>query len=98
MEAGLPPNPLVTRLREGVTGWQAVLPAIAALRNTDLRERHWVAVGAVLGLPPIDRGSLTLADVLQLGVSAVGGWAHANKSTHVGCPAQPAVSANKQPT
>jgi len=68
LEAGLPPNPLVTSLRAGVSDWQALLPAVAALRNPDLRERHWAAVGDVLGMTMDKREGMSLADVLQLGV------------------------------
>jgi hypothetical protein len=68
LEAGLPPNPLTTRLRDGVASWQAALLAVAALRNSDLRERHWADISGALGRPLHDREALTLAGALQLGV------------------------------
>jgi hypothetical protein len=51
-----------------VSDWQAALPAIAALRNEDLRERHWGAIRALLGAPMDQREGFSLSDMLRLGV------------------------------
>lgn len=68
LESGLPPNPLVPTLRSGVGDWQLALPAVGALRNEDLRERHWVAIGDLLGTRMDKREEMTLSDMLQLRV------------------------------
>lgn len=77
-EAGLPPNPLAARLRDEVGGWKAALPAVAALRNGDLRERHWAAIGNELGAAMDKREDMALADVLNLRVG---------RSARARCPA-----------
>jgi hypothetical protein len=72
VEAGLAPNAAAGALREGVSEWQHVLPVLAALRNPDLRERHWAAVGQLLGASMERREGMTLQDVLAQGVGLEG--------------------------
>jgi hypothetical protein len=67
-ERGLPPNKITPDLRDTVTHWQEILPVCAALRNTNLRERHWEAVADLLH-NHINKAETTMLDtVLQLGV------------------------------
>ena len=69
-ERGLPPNKITPDLRETVTQWQEILPVCAALRNTNLRERHWEAVADLLHNHINKTECSTLDEVLQLGVCA----------------------------
>lgn len=69
LENGLPPNPVAAAMRAGVADWQSALPAVAALRNTDLRERHWAAVGELLGTSMEKREEMALFEIMALGVS-----------------------------
>jgi hypothetical protein len=73
LEAGLPPNPVAAALRAGVSNWQLALPAVTALRNADLRERHWGAIGELLGAGLEKREEKALSDVLAIGVSLASG-------------------------
>ncbi len=41
---------------------------MAALRNGDLRERHWGLIGDALGITLDQREEMTMAAALQLGV------------------------------
>lgn len=49
MERGLPPNTLVPQLRAAVDEYRNLLPVVAAMRNSALKERHWAKVFASIG-------------------------------------------------
>lgn len=49
MERGLTPNKLVPKLRESVDEYRLLLPVVAAMRNSALKERHWAKVLACIG-------------------------------------------------
>ncbi|KAG1666392.1 hypothetical protein FOA52_006501 [Chlamydomonas sp. UWO 241] len=66
LEKGLVPNKVVPQLRAAVNAWREFVPIVAYLGNSDLRERHWTKVNAVLG-GPIERGeSLTLQSLMHM--------------------------------
>lgn len=49
MERGLPPCKLVPKLRAAVDEYRQLLPVVAAMRNSTLKERHWTKVFAAIG-------------------------------------------------
>ena len=49
MERGLPPNRLVPKLRTAVDEYRVLLPVVAAMRNSALRDRHWAKLFASIG-------------------------------------------------
>jgi dynein heavy chain len=49
MERGLPPNKLVPKLRGSVDEFRTLLPVVAAMRNSALKDRHWAKVFASIG-------------------------------------------------
>lgn len=49
MERGLPPCKLVPKLRAAVDEYRQLLPVVAAMRNSALKERHWAKVFASIG-------------------------------------------------
>lgn len=49
MECGLNPNKLVPQLRATVDEYRLLLPLVAAMCNTALKERHWSKMFAAIG-------------------------------------------------
>jgi hypothetical protein len=49
IERGLPPNKLVPKLRANVDEFRTLLPVVAAMRNSALKDRHWAKVFASIG-------------------------------------------------
>lgn len=60
MEKGLIPNRLVPRLRASVDEFRGLLPVVAALRNTALKERHWAKVNELVGTVLVRDAAFTL--------------------------------------
>ncbi|KNC55366.1 dynein heavy chain [Thecamonas trahens ATCC 50062] len=72
LERGLPPNPVVPKLRDLVDDFQIFVPIIVNLRNSALQLRHWEDIQEKLGSARIiargddfTLGSLLMLDVLE---------------------------------
>ena len=50
---------------------QGNLPLLQALRNPALKERHWTKLADIMGTPLVTDPPLTLAQLLDLKVSAM---------------------------
>ncbi len=48
LEKGLPPNPVVPKLKERVESMRDKLPVITNLRNPTLKPRHWDSIEEVI--------------------------------------------------
>eukprot|EP00873_Tetraselmis_striata_P045243 jgi/Tetstr1/465507/TSEL_010176.t1 len=70
IERGLPPNRLAPGFREKVDAIRGTLPVIQALRNRNLKSRHWEKIQEAIGAE-IERGEgFTLGYLLALKVMA----------------------------
>ena len=65
---GLPPNPVVPRLKKKVMNFNQGMPVITSLRNTALRERHWNEIQEIIGTRVVRDKLFTLGDLLRLKV------------------------------
>lgn len=73
MERGLPPCKLVPKLRAAVDEYRQLLPVVAAMRNSALKDRHWAKVFASIGavLPRDERFTLQVGgEAAQVGQQA----------------------------
>ncbi|XP_065071378.1 dynein axonemal heavy chain 6-like isoform X2 [Rhopilema esculentum] len=66
LEKGLPPNPVVPKLKKKVMKFKQGMPVISSLRNTALRERHWNEIQEIIGTKVVRDKLFTLGDLLQL--------------------------------
>ncbi|XP_063728306.1 dynein axonemal heavy chain 6-like isoform X2 [Symsagittifera roscoffensis] len=65
LEKGLPANEILPQLRERVSGFKTLMPLIAALRNPNLRERHWGLIYDLVGSSSITEYAFTLGNLLE---------------------------------
>ena len=54
LEKGLPPNDLVPRLKDKVLDFKKALPIIVALRNPNLKNRHYQQIKALINIDLMD--------------------------------------------
>jgi dynein heavy chain, axonemal len=59
---------MVSKLKDSISVWKEVVPLVQCLRNTDLKERHWVKIEAALKTPIVQAEKLDLAMLLELNV------------------------------
>lgn len=70
LEKGLPHNDLVPKLKEKIFDFKKAMPIIVALRNPNLKKRHWIQLRGIISRNVMDNENLSLgmlleADVLQ---------------------------------
>ena len=70
-QKGMPGNPVVPRLKDSVDTFTPLLPCVVNLRNTNLQERHWDEIHALLGFEVKGDKNFTLGDLVNRGVTAV---------------------------
>ncbi len=69
--------------------WRELIPVVLALRNPDLKDRHWARINHTLGVVLERDDNLTLDTLVQLQVSEV---THTQTHTHSAVPLLRAVS------
>eukprot|EP00898_Chlorokybus_atmophyticus_P006606 jgi/Chlat1/6947/Chrsp52S06617 len=69
LERGLPPNKVVPRLGSAVDTFKQLVPAIQALRNKALKQRHWDKIEAAVGAALVRDEKFTLGTLLELKVT-----------------------------
>ncbi len=69
LEKGLPPNDLVPRLKDKVLDFKKALPIIVALRNPNLKHRHYQQIKLLIGIDLMDESKkFTLSILLDVDV------------------------------
>lgn len=69
LEKGLPPNDLVPRLKDKVLDFKKALPIIVALRNPNLKHRHYQHIKLLIGIDLMDESKkFTLSILLDVDV------------------------------
>lgn len=70
LEKGLPSNELVPRLKEKIMDFKKALPIIVALRNSNLKPRHFNQLKALIGHDLVtDKEKITMSVLLNADVS-----------------------------
>lgn len=70
LEKGLPPNDLVPRLKEKVLDFKKALPIIVALRNPNLKFRHYQTIKLLIGIDLMDETKkITMSVLLDVEVN-----------------------------
>jgi dynein heavy chain len=68
-QRGLPPNPVVERLRDTVSSFKDTMPVVIALKNPKLKEDHWSDIRTLIGRPTFEvDDKLTLQDLMNMNV------------------------------
>ncbi|XP_075255484.1 dynein axonemal heavy chain 6-like isoform X3 [Convolutriloba macropyga] len=65
LEKGLPANEILPQLKERVTSFKTLMPLIVALRNPNLRDRHWGVIFDLVGNSSITEITFTLGNLLE---------------------------------
>ena len=68
IERGLPPNKLAPAFREKVDAIRNTLPVVQALRNKNLKARHWEKIEETIGTQIVRDENFTLGYMLDLKV------------------------------
>lgn len=68
IERGLPPNALAPRFRQQVDAIRNTLPVVQALRNQNLKSRHWDKIQEAIGAEIVRDDNFTLGYLLDLKV------------------------------
>ncbi|KAM3930843.1 dynein axonemal heavy chain 14 [Leptodactylus fuscus] len=66
LEKGLPPNDVVTGLKQSITSFKQSLPIVVALRNPSLQARHWDTIHFTIGRMITKDKNFTLGNLLEL--------------------------------
>ncbi|KAM9316864.1 dynein axonemal heavy chain 14 [Gastrophryne carolinensis] len=66
LEKGLPPNDVVTSLKQSILDFKQSLPIVVALRNPCLQTRHWDAIHFTIGRMITKDKNFTLGNLLEL--------------------------------
>ncbi|XP_073527968.1 dynein axonemal heavy chain 14 isoform X2 [Phyllobates terribilis] len=66
LEKGLPPNDVVTGLKQSITDFKQSLPIVVALRNPCLQARHWDTIHFTIGRMITKDKNFTLGNLLEL--------------------------------
>ncbi|XP_071996145.1 dynein axonemal heavy chain 14 isoform X2 [Engystomops pustulosus] len=66
LEKGLPPNHVVTGLKQSITDFKQSLPIVVALRNPCLQARHWDVIHFTIGRMITKDRNFTLGNLLEL--------------------------------
>ncbi|XP_069582586.1 dynein axonemal heavy chain 14 [Ranitomeya imitator] len=66
LEKGLPPNDVVTGLKQSITDFKQSLPIMVALRNPCLQARHWDTIHFTIGRMITKDKNFTLGNLLEL--------------------------------
>uniref|UniRef100_A0A1I8GGQ9 DHC_N2 domain-containing protein n=1 Tax=Macrostomum lignano TaxID=282301 RepID=A0A1I8GGQ9_9PLAT len=67
LEKGLPPNPVVPRLKEKVDDMRTKLPVVTDLRNENLKDRHWNKIEEIVSLALRDQPEpFTLGTLIEI--------------------------------
>lgn len=70
LEKGLPGNELVPRLKEKIMDFKKALPIIVALRNSNLKPRHYAQIKVLIGHDlVVDKEKITMSVLLNTDVS-----------------------------
>ncbi|KAM5165262.1 dynein axonemal heavy chain 14 [Mantella aurantiaca] len=69
LEKGLPPNDVVTTLKQSILDFKQSLPIVVALRNPCLQARHWDAIHFTIGRMITRDKNFTLGNLLELRIS-----------------------------
>lgn len=71
LEKGLPANELVPRLKDKIMDFRKALPIIVALRNPNLKQRHFNQLKMLIGHDLVtDKDNITMSVLLNTDVSA----------------------------